>query len=337
MARSQETTFVRATFRTSEGGTGGGQARWRLFVAGIPRRGVSVLFFGRRRIAVFVLALGSIACKRTAPEASPLRDDFGNPITIPATAPSRIVSLNPATTEIFFAIGAGSRLIGRTHYDLWPDSARFVPDLGNGINPNVEAILGARPDLVVLYGSQENRPAATRLIASGVNTLALKNDHIADFARTAMLLGAILHDTVRAATVRDSVKRTLNRVEMATRDLSRPKVFWHIWDAPLITVGSGSFMDELVNIAGATNVYRDIHGPSGEITLEDVARRDPDFILAGPVGARAIDSDPRWKIVRAAREHKVLVVDTTLVARPAVRLGEAAVSLARMLHPGVIK
>ena len=290
------------------------------------------------RSLVLVLALTAFAaCKQTPPDTSAVRDDFGNAVSIPETAPSRIVSLNPATTEIFFTLGAGPRLIGRTRYDLWPDSARFVPDLGNGINPNVEAILGARPDLVVLYASRDNRAAATRLIASGVNTVSLKNDHISDFARTTMLLGAILHDTARAVIVRDSVQRTLNRVENATHDVARPKVFWHIWDAPLITVGSGSFMDELVNIAGATNVYRDIHGPSGEITLEDVARRDPDFILAGPVGAHAIDSDPRWRIVRAAREHKVLVVDTTLVARPAVRLGEAAVSLAKLIHPEVMK
>ena len=293
------------------------------------------MFFRARIIPTAVAALAFVACKPTEQAVSNVRDDFGNPVHVPAIAPSRIVSLNPATTEIFFALGAGHRLIGRTKFDSWPDSARFVPDLGNGINPNVEAILGARPDLVVLYASQDNRAAAARLLATGVNTLSLKNDHIADFARTTMLLGAILHDTVRAAAVRDSVQRTLRGVEMSTHAVARPTVFWHIWDAPLITVGSGSFMDELVNIAGATNVYRDIHGPSGEITLEDVAHRDPDFILAGPVGAQAIASDPRWKIVRAARDKKVLVVDTTLVARPAVRLGEAAVSLARLLHPEV--
>ena len=92
-------------------------------------------------------------------------------------------------------------------------------------------------------------------------------------------------------------------------------------------------MSELVDIAGARNVYADINGPSGPINLEDVARRDPDFILAGPIGAHQIETDPRWRIVRAARERKVLVVDTLLVARPAVRLGEAAVSLANLLHP----
>ena len=295
------------------------------------------MFFRARPISILLAVAAIVACKGSEQVGSSLRDDFGNAVRIPASAPSRIVSLNPATTETFFALGAGRRLIGRTQFDLWPDSARLVPDLGNGINPNVEAILGARPDLVVLYASQDNRAAATRLIASGVNTVSLKNDHIADFARTTMLLGAILHDTARAVKVRDSVERTLRAVETKTRGVSRPTVFWHIWDAPLITVGSGSFMDELVNIAGGTNAYRDIHGPSGEITLEDVAKRDPDFILAGPIGAHAIESDPRWKIVRAARDGKILVVDTTLVARPAVRLGEAAVSLAKLLHPDVMK
>ncbi len=295
------------------------------------------MFFRARPISLFIAVAALVACKRSEQQASSLRDDFGNAIRIPSTPPSRIVSLNPATTETFFALGAGRRLIGRTQFDLWPDSARLVPDLGNGINPNVEAILGARPDLVVLYASQDNRTAAARLIASGVNTVSLKNDHIADFARTTMLLGEILHDTARAVIVRDSVERTLRGVESKTHHVARPTVFWHIWDAPLITVGSGSFMDELVNIAGATNAYRDIHGPSGEITLEDVAKRDPDFILAGPIGAHAIESDPRWKIVRAARDGKILVVDTILVARPAVRLGEAAVSLAKLIHPEVMK
>lgn len=295
------------------------------------------MLFRARPISIFI-ALASLAgCARSDQAASSLRDDFGNAIHIPASPPSRIVSLNPATTEIFFALGAGRRLVGRTQFDLWPDSARLIPDLGNGINPNVEAILGARPDLVVLYASGDNRAAATRLIATGVNTISLKNDHIADFARTTMLLGAVLHDTVRAGTVRDSVQRTLRSVAAKTRGVSKPTVFWHIWDAPLITAGSGSFMDELVDIAGATNTYRDIHGPSGEITLEDVAKRNPDFILAGPIGAHAIQSDPRWKIVRAARDGKILVVDTTLVARPAVRLGEAAISLARLIHPEVMK
>jgi len=294
------------------------------------------LFFRGRSFSWLPFALALSACGRSGSASDGLRDDFGDPVRLGAS-PTRIISLNPATTEILFSLGAGSRLIGRTKYDLWPDSAKLVPALGDGIRPNVEAVLGVHPDLVILYASQDNRPAAERLRSAGVNTLALKIDHIADFRRTVSLLGQVLHDPARAKTVVDSVQSTLDRVRAATERSSRPSVFWHIWDSPLITVGSGSFMNELVAIAGARNVYADMSGPSGQISLEDVARRDPDFILAGPIGANQIQADTRWRIVRAARDNRILVVDTLLVARPSVRLGEAAVSLANMLHPGAIR
>ena len=292
-----------------------------------------------RRTFPFLVAcsLALVACETRKPEAATAHDDFGDPVQI-GQVPNRIVSLSPATTEILFALGAGARLVGRSDFDLWPVPARVIPALGNGIQPNVEAVLGTHPDLVILYASQDNRPAANRLQAAGVKTLALKLDHISDFRRTAELLGAILGDSARARLVTDSVYRTLERVRSSTANLPRPRVFWHIWDAPLITIGAGSFMNELVDIAGATNVYAaDITGPSKPISLEDVAQRNPDFILAGPIGAQKIADDPRWKIVRAAREKKILVVDTLLVARPSVKLGEAAVSLANLLHPGTLR
>ena len=292
-----------------------------------------MIFIRRSFPFLAACSLALAACETPRPEAGTARDDFGDPVQI-GQVPKRIVSLSPATTEILFALGAGPRLVGRSDFDLWPAPARAILALGNGIQPNVEAVLGTHPDLVILYASQDNRPAASRLQAAGVNTLALKLDHISDFRRTAQLLGAILRDSARAKSVTDSVYRTLDRVRSSTAHLPRPKVFWHIWDAPLITIGAGSFMNELVDIAGASNVYAaDITGPSKPISLEDVARRNPDFILAGPIGAEKIKADPRWRIVRAARQNRVLIVDTVLVARPSVRLGEAAVSLSNLLHP----
>ena len=276
------------------------------------------------------------ACGPSRTDRAAVEDDFGHQVRT-GEAPRRIVSLNPATTEILFTLGAGSRVVGRSQYDLWPDSARLVPPLGDGIRPNAEVVLGKNPDLVVLYASEDNRAAAERLRAAGVSTLSLKVDSIAEFRRATRLLGGILGDSARADLVIDSVYGTLERVRAATAKLPRPAVFWHVWDAPLITIGGGSFMNELVDIAGARNVYADIPAPSRAISLEDVAKRDPDFILAGPIGANQIKRDQRWKIVRAAREGKVLTVDTLLVARPSVRLGEAAVSLARLFHPGVLR
>ena len=292
------------------------------------------MYFARHSL-LLSLCLATLGCRESRSDGAALRDDFGDPVRIGA-APKRIVSLNPATTEIVFALGAGNKLVGRSRYDAFPDSAKLVPSLGNGMQPNVEAVLGAHPDLVILYASQDDKSAADRIRAAGINTLSVKTDRISDFGRTVRLLGRVLGDTARAHTVSDSVYRTLERVRSATSRLPRPTIFWHIWDAPVITIGAGSFMNELVEIAGARNVYADIRGPSSEISLEDVARRNPEFILAGPVGKSQIASESRWNVVPAARGH-ILVVDTALVGRPSVRLGEAAVMLANLLHPGVVR
>ena len=252
--------------------------------------------------------------------AAPLRDDFGDSVQPSGVSPrTRIVSLNPTTTEVLFAIGAGGRL---------------VPDLGDGLRPNVEAVLATRPDLVVLYASADNRAAAERLHAAGVRTLALKIDRIADFRRALLLLGVATGERARAAAVRDSVAVTLGRVRRSTAGLPRPKVFWHVWDSPLITIGAGSYMTELVEIAGGHNVYADLPDPSPTIAMEDLLHRDPDVVLAGPEGARLIAEGAAWRRLRAVRAGRVLVVDTALVGRPSVRLGEAATAIARLLHPG---
>lgn len=269
-------------------------------------------------------------------DASALHDDFSAPMTI-GTAPRRIVSLNPTTTEVLFAIGAGSRLVGRSMYDAFPQAALAVPSLGAALRPNVEAIIGARPDLVVLYASQDNRAAADRLRQAGIATAALRIDSIAQFERDTRLLGRMTGDSARAAALVDSVRATLDRVRAATQSLPRPTVFFHTWDRPLITIGGGSFLNELVDIAGGRNVYADLPGPSGVVTIEDVVRRNPDFVLASPITAADIRADPRWRALPAVRAGHVLVFDTTIVGRPSATLGAAARSLADLLHPGAVR
>jgi iron complex transport system substrate-binding protein len=281
-------------------------------------------------IAVAATAIGCAPAERDAGAGEV--DDFGDTVRIAPSA-VRVVSLIPATTEILFAIGAGSRLVGRTHWDRYPDSAQLVPDLGDGIRPNVEAILAARPDLVVLYASADNRTAAARLRAAGVRTLAVRVDSIAEFRRVTRLLARATGDAARGDAVVDTVDATLARVRGATREVHRPRVFIRSWKSPLLTIGGGSFMTELLDIAGARNVYADLPEPSPQVTLEDVLRRDPDIVLASPGGRADVLDDPAWQGLRAVRGGRVLAFDYELVARPSVRLGEAAIALARLLHP----
>ena len=265
-----------------------------------------------------------------------VRDDYGEVVRL-AAPPQRIVSLNPATTELLFALGAGPRVVGRTQYDLWPDSARLVPSVGAGMQPNLEAVLGRRPDLVVMYASGSDRGSAERLTASGVPTAAFRIDRIADFSRVTLLLGKLLNDTSRARQVVDSVTTTLDRVRRATASLPKPTVFMHVWEKPLMTIGGGSFLSELVTIAGGENIYGSLPAPSPVVTLEDVLQRDPQIVLVSPRERASILASTQWRALPAVRAGRVIAYDTNLVARPSVKLGEAAVSLAALFHPGALR
>ena len=301
---------------------------------------VLYLLESRRLLVAIVVATG--ACRDARPGAAArasgadeLRDDYGHTVRLAAT-PRRIVSLNPATTELLFALGAGDRVVGRTQYDLWPDSAQLVPSVGAGMQPNLEAVLGRQPDLVVMYASGSDRGAADRLTAAGVATAAFRMDRIADFARVTILLGRLVGDTIRARAVVDSVTGTLDRVRHATQSLPRPSVFLHAWEKPLMTLGGGSFVSELVTVAGGRNIYDSLPAPSPVVTLEDVLHRNPDIILVSPIERASMLQSDRWRALPAVRSGRVLAYDTNLVARPSVKLGEAAVSLARLFHPGVL-
>jgi ABC-type Fe3+-hydroxamate transport system substrate-binding protein len=274
----------------------------------------------------------AIIADGAASRANVIVDDFGDSLVIQAP-PQRIVSLNPATTELVFALGAGARLVGRSEWDRFPDSAQFVPDLGAGMQPNVEVVLAARPDLVLLYASGENRPARDAFRRAGIATLTQRVDLIAQFVTAVEQLGLVLGDTVRAAIVRDSVLASLARARRLSAGNRRVTVVWPLWSSPLMVAGSGSFLTELLDAAGATNVFGDLSAPSPQVAFEEVVRRAPDAILSGPVQARELRTDPRWRSLRAVRQGRVLVYDTLVVGRPGVRLGEAALHLLSLLHP----
>jgi iron complex transport system substrate-binding protein len=296
----------------------------------------------RSRSALAAACLLVAGCERAkapvagSPAAAPdlvvAVDDFGDSLSLAVPA-RRVVSLNPVTTELIFALGAGDRLVGRTHWDLYPDSARLVPDVGNGMMPNVEAVLGQRPDLVILYASESNRTAAAQLERAGVRTLAFRTDQVGDLARVSSVIAAALGVPGAGAVLADSVRASIDAVRAMPVPLTRLRVYWHVWDAPLLTIGNGSFLSEMLVVAGADNVFGDLSSPSPQVSLEEIARRDPDVILAGPTNAARIRAHPGWAAVRAVREGRVIVIDTLLVGRPGVRMGEAARHLRRVLYP----
>ncbi|MEX2178642.1 MAG: helical backbone metal receptor [Gemmatimonadaceae bacterium] len=251
-------------------------------------------------------------------------------IVAPAT---RIVSLMPASTEILFALGAGPLLVGRSEFDKWPSAALAVPNLGPGLRPNIEALLAVHPNLVILYASQDNRAAARQLRAAGIATASFKVDSIAQFERLTRLLGRLTGHAARGDLVADTVMRTLDSVRALTRSLTRVSVVMPAYEQPLLVIGGGSFLSQLVEIAGGRNVYDSDAHPSPAVTFEDVIRRNPDAVLAPPDYAETLRRSSRWRALPAVRRGRILLLDTALVYRPAVRIGEGAVSLAKLFHP----
>jgi ABC-type Fe3+-hydroxamate transport system substrate-binding protein len=189
------------------------------------------------------------------------------------------------------------------------------------------------PDLVVLYASNSNRNAARQLRSAGVATLAIRTDHISDFRRAVTMLARAIHDSVAGARLADSVENSVRAVQERPKPAVSPSVFWFVWESPLYTIGRGSFMSELVEAAGGRNIFADLDAVSPQVTREEVVRRNPDFVLAGPEGAAKLRTGAAWQAIPAVRAGRILVVDTALVGRPGPRLGQAARHLrALILH-----
>jgi ABC-type Fe3+-hydroxamate transport system substrate-binding protein len=157
-------------------------------------------------------------------------------------------------------------------------------------------------------------------------------DHIADFRRATMLIGEMIGYTVRAAHVVDTVMRSLDSVRRETASLPHPTAFWPLWHSPLIAVGAGSFLNEVMEIAGVRNIYASDPRVSPVVGIEDVLNRKPDIVITGPDGRARMEKDPRWKDW-FARPGAVVLADTMITGRPSVRLGEAARFLAVGIHP----
>lgn len=284
-----------------------------------------------RVLRAFAL-LSAVGCREVPRVAdNPLVDDAGVGFALPAV-PARVVSLIPATTELVFALGAGDRLVGRTTWCDYPAEAAAVPDLGNGIDPNIEAVVAARPDLVLLYKSGANRAAAERFRSLGIPTLELATDRMEDFDRIARLLGSALGRREAAESLVARTRRDLEAASPAVVPASRPSVFILVWDRPPMTLGKGSFLSEILGHAGARNIFEDVASSSAPVSIEAVVARDPDYILTASEGDPKIASRPEWQSVRAVRERRFLRVHGSEFNRPSPRIGNAVRQLAASLR-----
>jgi iron complex transport system substrate-binding protein len=285
----------------------------------------------RLRLAALAAA-GLVACHPAGgrPGRAMVVDDAGDTLRV-ARPPRRIVSLNPTTTELLFALGAGDRLVGRTDACDYPPAAARVASVGGWLPPNVEAVAARSPDLVVLYGGPTNAAAAARLRSLGIPVLVLSTDHLADVPRVARLLGRVV-DAVRAAdSLARSFEAALDRLRRSADPPRAPGVLLLAWDQPLIVLGGGSFMSELVELAGARNVFDDLPLASAPVALESVVIRDPLAIVTLGRMTAGFASRPEWQAVAAVRRHRLLTLTESAFNHPSPRAPAAITDLRRRL------
>lgn len=296
---------------------------------------------GPLRLAA-LLAAGLAACHHAGggPGRPLVVDDAGDTVGLAVPA-RRLVSLNPAITELVFALGAGGRLVGRTESCDYPAAAARVPSVGGWIPPNVEAVAARSPDLVILYQGPTTAAAAARLRGLGIPVLALRTDHLADVSRVARLLGQVLGVRRAADSLASDYDAALERLRHATASRDRlrhaiapragPTVALVTWNQPLIVLGAGSFVSEMVALAGARNVFDDVASASVPVSLEAIVSRSP--VLVATVGSLSPDvaRRPEWRAVPAVREGRVLALADAALSHPTPRAPTAIAALRRRL------
>jgi iron complex transport system substrate-binding protein len=286
---------------------------------------VGVVF---RRLT-FLSLVAIAACAPRAQQSSP-KDDMGRPVSMTKDA-NRVVSLAPSITELVFAIGGGSKLVGRSKWDEYPPEAASVPSVGDGLSPNVEAVAATKPDLVLLYASSSNATALEQFDHMGIEALNYHMDHLDDVPRLARTFGRLLGLSRAADEMADRFERQLDSARRATRaaGATGPSVVLITWTDPPNVLGR-EFLSEMVELAGGRNVFGDLTTPSAYVTIETIAARKPEAIIViDSAEITKLRSRPEWRAIAAIKNRRFVVVHGTEFGQPSFRALKAVEQLKR--------
>lgn len=285
---------------------------------------------------LLVLAAGLALLAGTPARALQLTDDRGVLVQLPA-APQRIVSLLPSLTESVCELGACARLVGVDRYSNWPAPVRALPQVGGGLDPNLEAVLALKPDVVLLATASR---ASARLEALGLKVVALEPKTHADVRRVLTRLGELLEvtDALRVWRVIDA--GVAAAAQSLPPELRKTRVYFEVNRAPY-GAGTSSFIGETLTRLGVQNIVPPELGPFPKLNPEFVVRANPDLIMVGDRNFQGMTQRPGWDRIRAVREQRLCVFpleQSDVLVRPGPRMAEAARIMARcLLDKGLAK
>lgn len=264
--------------------------------------------------------------------------DFQNRSVAISKRPERIVSIGPSNTEFLFALGAGDRVVGDDDYSDEPAAARTKEHVG-GVKVNLEKVASLKPDLIITVKFSDGTLEA--LTQTSAVVLVVDPQGAADVARSATLIGKAIGAPGEALAA--DIQKRLDAVKAKTDAAPKLKVFHEIDasdPAKIYSVGPGSFIDDLIKLAGGTNVFATAKTAYPTVSGEEIIRSDPDVIILGDAlygtTPDSVATRPGWAALSAVKNDRVYP-GQSVFGRPGPRLGEAAEAYAKLVHPELFK
>lgn len=264
-------------------------------------------------------------------------DDLGRKVYL-ANPARRVVSLAPSSTEILFAVGLDSEVVGVTTFCDYPPQAKLKPKIGSSI-PNLEAILGLKPDLVL--GQDFIRPdTLAKLEQLRVPVFLLSPKSVDDILAQISTVGRIVGHEKEARGVVQGLRDRLIDLRRRMSSVKRIRVFYVVNSEPLISVGSGSFIHQMLELAGGENIVGRSPSAYPKVSLEEILRKDPEVLLF-PVGTSEGIPEAeqqqwrKWTSLSAVSQNRLYQVKGDFVNRPGPRVIEGVEILAQLFHPGL--
>jgi iron complex transport system substrate-binding protein len=274
---------------------------------------------------VFALAM-VFSC---AAQALQVTDDRGVVVQFDKT-PQRVVSLLPSLSESVCELGQCARLVGVDRYSNFPASLRNLPQVGGGLDPNIEAIVALRPDVVLMATSSR---ASERLRALGLKVVALEPKTYADVQRVMLKLGQVLGVEDAQKVWRSIDAGVSAAAQSLPASVKTTRVYFEVNQGPY-GAGELSFIGETLTRLGVKNILPAKLGPFPKLNPEYIVRANPDLIMVGERSADGLALRPGWHSVRAVREQRVCVFPTeqaNVLVRPGPRMAEGARLMAQCL------
>lgn len=263
-------------------------------------------------------------------------DKGGHTVRLDAPA-ARVIAVLPSVNELLIAMGAELLIVARTDYDTHPAIAD-LPSIGGGLDPSIEALISLRPDLFVAWGGRAHDRMRERLEASGIATFGVGTQDTADVFQSIRALGTLTGFDREADSLHSAISAEFAEVAESVSGMTRPTVLYALSVDPPMTTSAGTFVSELIGVAGGINLFDDLANDFPSVGLEEIVRRNPDFILL-PTGTLSeaqrlerLRSTAGWRDLSAVREGRIITVPSSILDRPGPRMGEVARIIRDGLH-----